>query len=110
MRDPGLQDDDQEEQGSRPPQPKMRSLIGWGLVLLLTIFLVYELSIMFAGEKEFSREQLHEILANPGSVKNIWIRGQVLYGELASPEYANRYGATKFKVTLNEREVSDYIG
>jgi cell division protease FtsH len=87
----------------------MRSLIGWGLVLLLTVFLVYELSLMFAGEKEFSRDQLHEVLANPGSVKNIWIRGQTLYGELASPEYANRYGATKFKVTLNEREVSDTI-
>jgi len=88
--------------------PRLRSFLGWLIVGLLAIFLVYELSLWFGGSKEFSRAQLQEILAQPASLKNIWVHGQVINGELKA-EYQNRYGTTRFKVTLNEGEVPKYI-
>ena len=88
--------------------PRLRSFLGWLIVGLLAIFLVYELSLWFGGSKEFSRAQLQEILAQPTSLKNIWVHGQVINGELKA-EYQNRYGTTRFKVTLNEGEVPKYI-
>ena len=108
MRDPGQDDDNPKDAQERPATPRLRSFLGWLIVVLLTVFLVYELSLWFGGTKEFSREQLQEILGQPRSLKKVWIHGQVINGELKA-EYANRYGTTKFKVTLNEREVPKYI-
>ena len=108
MRDPGQDDNDPKEPEGRPTTPRLRSFLGWLIVGLLAIFLVYELSLWFGGSKEFSRAQLQEILAQPASLKNIWVHGQVINGELKA-EYQNRYGTTRFKVTLNEGEVPKYI-
>jgi len=106
MHDPE-RDDLREDSEGRPPTPPLRSLVGWALVILLSVLAVWLLVNVVSGPKEFSRAQLQDILGQPASLKNVWVEGQILHGILKE-EYKNQYGATQFTVALSPEEVAKY--
>ncbi len=98
----------QEPQG-KPPTPKMRGLLGWLLIGGLVVLVVWAISHKWGGDGELSRADLERLLGKPDAIERLWIKGNVLHGEIASGEYLNEFGHETFTVHLHEREVAPMI-
>ena len=102
-------DNQQGDQENRSTSPKMRGLLGWLLIAMLAVGVVYLLSHGMREGREFSREQLEQLLANPDAVQDFNIRGDVVYGRIKQ-EYLNQFGPdANFTVHLQVDEVRPFI-
>jgi len=107
MRGPNSPDDDSGDQEDRPPQSRMRGMLGWLLVFGVVILAVLALMRILKEAPERSREQLQEIIKNPDAIKNIYIKGYVIHGTL-NDNYENQYGTKEFTVHLYPEEIPEY--
>jgi cell division protease FtsH len=104
-----MSQNDFEDQPTEEGRPRYRGILGWVVILALTILLAY---IMFGypgSAKEFSRDQLEQLFAKPDAVADVYVRGNVLYGKIKSKEYINEFGAEEFSVQLQDMEVAPMI-
>ncbi len=102
-------DDEQQEQEQPPTGPSLRGLLGWGLIGLLTVLVVWVLVRGFYDKPEFSRDRFREILAKPDAVTQVYVKGSTVHGEL-HPDYLSEFGTTKFTVQLYPDELPAMIG
>ena len=109
MNDSDLHDHREDQEG-RPPAPRMRGLVGWLIVGALTVLVVWALGRGLYESKEFSRDQLETLLAKPESIKSLYVRGNILYGQI-EPEYRNEFNTktADFTVHLQEGEVEKFV-
>jgi cell division protease FtsH len=106
MRDPEFEDRQNEE--GQPAGPRLRGLLGWILIAGLTVLVLWAVTHWSDNAKEFSREQLQQLFANPDAIGEFTIRGEVLTGKI-KPEYVNQYGGPEFTVHLQVYEVRPVI-
>jgi len=94
-----------EEPGSRPPQPRVRGLLGWILIGGLIVLVVWALTRGFGESAERPRADLERLLAKPDAIEAIWIKGNVVHVKIAAAEYLNEFGNEEITVHLAQREV-----
>ena len=102
-------DFDEQPEGNeeRPSGPRLRGLLGWVMVLALAVTLAF---ILWPRPgREFSRDQLEQVLAKPDALQELYIQGDVLHGTLKDA-YLNEFpGENQFRVRLTEREIAPLI-
>ncbi len=94
-----------DESGGRPPQPRLRGLLGWVLIGGLIVLVVWALTRGFGESSERPRADLERLLAKPDAIEAIWLEGNVVHVQIAAAEYLNEFGRKKITVHLHEREV-----
>jgi cell division protease FtsH len=111
MSDPDF-DEFQGHEENRPASPWFRGLVGWLLIGGLTLLAVWAVMRWGESAREFSRDDLENLLAKPDALKEFCIRGDVVHGKI-KPEYLNEFGGpgagADFTVHLQVYEVKPFI-
>ena len=110
MRGPDGSQDDRPDEGEGPPTPRARGLFWWAVLFFLAVGAALLLWQHVTSPPEFSREQLHRLLARPEALQRVWVEGNVLHGEInPAPEFQNEFHAPRFQVHLEGLEVASVI-
>ena len=79
------QNDFDEQPGEEGrPQGRLRGILGWVVIVVLTFLLAYLFFYWPGNAKEFSREQLEQLFAKPDAVSDLYIQGTTLHGKIKS--------------------------